>query len=94
MNEDLIFTIVWYNFILTLILLFIKIVLFIMIKSKRKTFNKFLFYSESSINSTKDNKKKRQKQVQNILSIFILVLLILQVVVFLSGAMFRRKFEE
>ncbi len=94
MNEGVIFNIVGYNFIIIFSLFFIKVVHFITIKSKRKTFNKFLFYSESSINGTKDYKKKKQKKIQNILSVIILILLILQILIFLSGAMFKRKIEE
>lgn len=94
MNEDIIFNIVWYNFIIIFIIFFIKVVHFIMIKSKKKTFNKFLFYSESSINGTKDYKKKKQKKIQNILSVIILVLLLSQILIFLSGAMFKRKIED
>lgn len=77
-----------------MILLIIKIILFVLIKSKRKTFNKFLFYSDSSINSTKDPVKKKQKKIQNILSVIIWALLIIQIITVLSGAMFRRKIEE
>ena len=94
MNEDLIFTIVGYNFYIILFFFLTKVISFLLIRSKRKTFKKFLFYSESSINGTKDSKKKKQKQIQNILSVVILLLLIFQVFIFLSGAMFKRRAED
>ncbi len=94
MSEDLIFTIVGYNFYVIVFFLLAKVILFVLIKSKRKTFKKFLFYSESSINGTKDSKKKKQKQIQNILSVILISLLLFQVFIFLSGAMFKRRAED
>lgn len=94
MNDDIIFKVVGYNFIVILFLLVLKTVLFFTAKSKRRTFKKFLFYSETNLYGTKDPKRKRQKNIQNILSTIIFALLLLQVVLVLLTAFYRRKIEE
>lgn len=94
MSEELILTFVEYNFFLILFLLLVKGIHFYFLKTRRKTFKNFVFFSESNLYGTKDPKKKRQKLIQNILSVAILILILLQVFVFLSGAFFKRKPEE
>lgn len=63
-------------------------------KSKKRTFKNFLFFSESNLYGTKDSKRKKQKIIQNILSVIIILLLFAQVVIFLSGSMFKHKIED
>lgn len=93
MYDRIIFKIVGYNFAIILFLLALKTILFFLIKSKKKTFKNYLFFSESNLYGTKDPNKKKQKNFQNILSVIILVLLLVQIFLVLITAMFRRKIE-
>lgn len=94
MNEDIIYTIIEYNFLLIGILFLLKCLLFALITSKRKTFKKFLFYSDESIHGTKTPKKKQQKKLQNAFSVIIFCLLVMQVFLLFSTVFFRHKVEE
>ena len=94
MNEDLLYTIIEYNFLLISFLVLLKCLLFALITSNRKTFKKFLFYSDESIHGTKTPKKKQQKKLQNTLSVIIFCLLIMQVFLLFSTVFFRHKVED